>query len=420
MAVGVTQPGGVGTTIFVFDNASAADTIAYHFAEISAAFPADFVDNGTTPKSYRSKVSLQVGDTGVGTAATTLSDTNVTVIFDATKQLVYRNTQLSSWSTVFGTKTGTGNQASGRSGVNIYSSGTITTIRGNIQLYGSRITATGRLTINNALTGLTGDVVNCLLESTGTGVISGVDFGATGFPFDNIYDVDVMGAVVSGAVGITQAIVANTMERVTFGGNPPAFIRSSSLGITAKDIAFFGTPVTSDVIWTGTAATSNWVFIRPRWSGNAPKFSGGGLTNDPANGTHEYWGWDVKTVDRNGAAVANIPVKLTDIFGNVAVDTLTGANGQVTYGSGISANFTVVRDHYPDAAGAYAVRDRSPFTVEINVGPAANSNYLSRVYKFDWPGLSTGNFEDISDVVPIQDQSGGATSWHEYELGVWP
>jgi hypothetical protein len=206
------------------------------------------------------------------------------------------------------------------------------------------------------------------------------------------------------------------MERVTFGGNPPAFIRSSSLGVTAKDIAFFGTPSTSDVIWAGTAATSNWAFIRPRWSGNAPKFSGGGLTNDPANGTHEYWAFDVKVVDRNGTGVAGIPVKLTDAQGNIQVDTLTNSAGQVDFGSGITTGFVIVRDHYPDAAGAYAVRDRSPFTAEINTGLSANANYLSRAYKFDWPGLATGNFEDIGDVVPIEDQSGAPTMWTEMTL----
>jgi len=414
--MGIFQPGGPATTIYLFDDNDATNHTAgqpHTFAEIAASpFAADFVDNGTTPKSYRAKQTIQVGDLGTGTNATSLVDTNVTVIFDATKQLAYRATQLSSWTTKFGIKTGSGNIASGRSGCNIYSSGAITTIRGNIQLYGSRITATGRLTINNATAGLIGDCVNCLLESTGTGVVSGVDFGGA-TPFDNIYNVDVMGAATSGAVGIMNTIFPTTMERITICGNPTAFIRSSNTTLSAKDIAFFGTPVTSDVIWVGTAVTSNWVFIRPRWSGNAPKFSGTALSNDPANGTHEYWAFDTKVVDRNGTGVANIPVRLTDAQGNIQVNTLTDANGQINFGSGISAGFVIVRDHYLNASAVYSVRDRSPFTAEVNTGVSANLNYLSRRYKFDWPGLATGNFEDIGDVVAIEEQAGAPTAWNE-------
>ena len=57
----------------------------------------------------------------------------------------------------------------------------------------------------------------------------------------------------------------------------------------------------------------------------------------------------------------------------------------------------------------------------INTGPSANTNYLARTYKYEWPGFATitttsGTFEDISDIVPVEDQSGSPTTWVELTM----
>jgi hypothetical protein len=78
-------------------------------------------------------------------------------------------------------------------------------------------------------------------------------------------------------------------------------------------------------------------------------------------------------------------------------------------------------DHY--AVGTvYTQRHRSPFYCQVNTGIGTNTNYQQRTFYFLWPGYesvttSSGSFEDMSDVIPIEDQSSGAaTSWIEFTL----
>ena len=68
--LGVTQPAGPGTTIYLYDNASALDGIAFQSLEISSAFPADFIQHTSPNEYYQAKVDVQIGDNGTGTKAT--------------------------------------------------------------------------------------------------------------------------------------------------------------------------------------------------------------------------------------------------------------------------------------------------------------------------------------------------------------
>lgn len=82
MAAGITQPGGAGTTIMIYDDTDTSGgrpAGSYTFAQISAAFPADFVDvtvNVARPK-YKSLVDLQMGD-DIGIVCTTNGTTLLT------------------------------------------------------------------------------------------------------------------------------------------------------------------------------------------------------------------------------------------------------------------------------------------------------------------------------------------------------
>src|SRR5690349_2116530 len=92
MAAGITQPGGAGTTIMIYDDADTSGgrpAGPYTFAQISAAFPADFVDvtvAAARPK-YKSLVDLQLGDGGAGRNVTTLQATKSDLDFAATHGL---------------------------------------------------------------------------------------------------------------------------------------------------------------------------------------------------------------------------------------------------------------------------------------------------------------------------------------------
>lgn len=420
MAAGVTQPGGAGTTIYIYDDASSASGTGYTFAEIAAAFAADFVSNGTNKPSYRAKVSLQVGDTGVDTATTTLVDTaESTVIWDSTKTLIYRATQTTSWFTVLGTKIGSGNRASGKAQTTLIF-GANTTLRGTFQAYGSTLkTSTGTIVITSQASPSSSELVNCLVQNSATSGNTFTLLAAVG----NLYNADFS----SGTTGnVISSWSATSAERITVAATTPTayVLLPISASQTIKDLTLFGTPSGADFRWNpGTTAQHH--LVRPGWTQAAAKFGFAGAATTPviANATLEYALFNVKLVDGTGAAISGIPVRLTDSVGNAQVSTTTDSAGEISFGSGLLINAVAVMDHYSDGA-AYAQRHRSPFYIEINLPTMTgyNANYFGRQYYFDWPGSETvtttsGAFEDVNDIVNLQEPSGGATNWVECELG---
>jgi hypothetical protein len=416
--MGITQPGGAGTTIFLYDDSDATNHASapgpHTFAEIATAFPADFVDNGTNQKSYRAKVSVQIGDAGVGTATTTLQDTNVTAIWDNTKTLAWRATQQTSWNLNLGTKVGSGNTASGKDGC-VLVFGAISTIRGNLAVYGGAIkTTSGAISFITSV-GTVTDIQNCLIQSSVAGVAPiGPQFSGTA----NLYNIDISHATTS---QVLSQFTTTSAERITVcATSPTTFIQSAITFLFIKDLKMIGSPTTSDIRWSGAGPT-NWQFVRPVFTGAAPKFTGASSGNPSLSAaTWEYWLWDVKVVDGAGVPIAGIPVKLTDGTGEVQVNTTTVATGQVTFGSGITANAVKVMDHYL-VGTTYTQRHRSPFLAEFNTGAGMNANYPSKRYYFRWPGYesittSSGTFEDVADIVAMGDPSGGPTNWVELAL----
>lgn len=422
MAAGITQPGGAGTTIYIYDDSDTSGGRAagpYTNAQISAAFPVDWVDNGTQEKSYRAKVSLQIGDTGTGTASTTYSDTQGNVFWDAGKTLIARATQTTSWLTSLGSKVGTGNTASGRLGTKVnlgLTSGT-ELLRGKLTFYGVAL-RTARPIVYIPPSDLDGtEFVNCIIDTTlATG--NALSLGVAATRITNMYNVDFTGAT-TGSLITSWGVAA--AKRLTMAVPTPTTFFAPNAAATLEEIVLIGSPTTSDMRWTGSAAI--WNLIRPTFTGNAPKFSATGAVPNLANSTKEYWGFDVKVVDRNGNAIAGIPVKLTDVAGVDQVDTTTLSTGDLAYGSGATANHVIVADHYVTGANTYTLRQRSPFEIKCNMPDQVgyNPNYLSRHYKFNWPGsetytTSSGTFEDMNDVLNLEEQSGTPTSWIELEM----
>ena len=186
-----------------------------------------------------------------------------------------------------------------------------------------------------------------------------------------------------------------------------AFMRlTNQPSLTIKDSKFFGTPSTSDIVLLTSFGTGD--LVQPKWSGNAPKLSG--IISVPAGNFRESWLFDCKVVDGTGTGVPNVSVVLDDATGATQINTTTNAEGRVTFGSGLLANAVVVIDHVL-SGGVYSTRTRSPFTLTVN-GTIRE--------KFLWPGETSGMYEDVNTVVPLQYAGGGTTTWTEMELGSWP
>jgi hypothetical protein len=421
MAVGVTQPGGAGTTIFIYDDASSALGTGYRFAEIAAAFPADFIDAGVvgTGAEYRAKVDLQVGDTGVGTATTTLVDNvNSTVHWDSGKTLKNRNTQTTSWNYKFGTKIGSGNIAAGTNGTSLVF-GAATALSGIHAWYGCQMrqSMTGAMTFTTPTDGV-GEMVSCLLQSMVSAGTAPINVGTSSARFANIYNTHWSHAT---AAHISSNFGAVASERVSWAGSPSRFWSINTGSISPKDAVFIGTPSSADIAWGGTNALA-WRLYRPTWSGNAPKFvvvTSGFPPLDGVNETQEFRRATFKIVDRNGVGVGAIPFSLTDQFGTPILTSASNSSGDIVFATGVSAQMIPVMDHYA-VGSVYTQRHRSPFTVRVNMQDMAgfNSNYLGRVYKFNWPGYETittsaGQFDDLGEIIPIEEQSGAPTAWVE-------
>lgn len=399
---GVTQPGGAGTKICIYDDASSASGTGYTMAEISAAFPAVIVDLGTNRKAYRCIQDIQIGDLTTDAATTTLADTNVDIFFDSGKSLRTRTTQLTSWYLRLGTKVGTGDQASGKDGCTLVlgSAGTGAGWVRQAYCYGCTLRTTTGSFLQSQTDGY-GEYINCILQSSATGTTP-FSLGTVGFAFDNLYNIDISHVTTA---QVMSNFNANTAERITIAcAAPTTFLSTNGVAVAMKDVAFFGSPTQSDLRWGGTGAI-NWVLVRPLWTGNAPKFSMNGASSLAiGSATVEYRIFDTKLVDANGDGIADIPFRLTDAYGNVQIDTTTNAHGQITFGSGLTTNAVACIDHYTPSAGTYGIRDRSPFYTEINTGVGMNPAYESKAYYWNWPGSETytttsGALSDVGDVI---------------------
>jgi hypothetical protein len=406
-SLGITQPGGAGTTIYIYDDNFSGTGSGYTFQEIAIAFPADFQELGTGNRSYRSLVDVQVGDAGTGTATTTLIDADSSVSFDSGKSLRFRATQTTSWRLILGEKVGSGNQATGKRGCAMFFKNVTVTWRGMVQLYGCTVANTAGGTVSfqvvNLTTGNGSELVNCILS--GWNVYT---FGTSTGSIDNLYNLDLTGNSASSQITSIFAVAA---ERMTVGGNPVnAYIGLATASIQFKDTIFFGTPGIADLRWTNSAAT-NWTMVRPGWSlSGQPKVAGPGPTA-AASGAHEYWLASGKVVDPSGANVASIPWRLKDQFGTYLVDTTTDSNGEISFGSLLTANAVIVADWYNDGAGNPLIRHRSPFTLEVNMGVGANPAYKGSSIVFNWPGKDTvttaaGTFKDLDTVTTLYPVEG--------------
>ena len=379
-------------------------------------------------RTYRVLKHIFVGQTAGGATsnATSIVDTNVALTFDPTKVIKYRTTNTSTLTTTLGTKVGIGTEATGKNSVTMMFGGTSGTntvaFRGVVQLYGCTLLSnfsggTQALQFISQTTGAGSGMFNCIFQG-----FSGYVLGSSGAFVDTMYNVDITGDP-SAIAGVITSFFVTTAERITVGTSSGGYMMlSATSGITMKDCALFGTPALAS--FNSTGADVGWKLVRPVWASGVNKFNGTGTTVGGTGGPHEYWMFDAKVVNGAGTAISGVPIRLTDTLGNVQVDTTTGSNGEIAFGSGLTASAVITVDWSGSGAGGtLTAGHRSPFLCEVNLPTMTsyNSNYQSKRFYFNWPGYETvttsaGSFEDVNMVISLSDPTGTPTIWTEASL----
>jgi len=419
-----------GTTIQIYDDNDATGGHAvgqpHTAAEMAASTDPNVAANwvllaGNIPK-YRSLMNVRVASsTGGQTNTTTWTDQDAIFDFDNTRTISFGvaaggnspNATLN-----WGVKVGSGNRAGARNGVTVYL-GNTTLIRGNPNLYACNLVQApvggGLFQIVPTTGG--GDIIGCTLGHRGTGGTAQIVFGSSAQAVNNVFNLNAWSNVATASAGIFSTFNCTNAEEVHTGGNSySSAIRSAQSTLSAKDLTIHGTPLVADIVCNASVPIT-WTFVRPHWSGNAPKFNpmNAGVT---VGSVTEYWLLDTKIVNSAGSGVSGISVVLTDVLGNTLINTTTDANGRISFGSGLTLNAVPVMDHYGDGVN-YLTRARSPFLAQVNV-TNTNLAYNKIAFPFTWPTDANGNFEDVAVIVPISPPTGSPTTWQEYELGAWP
>jgi len=383
VGVGVTQPGGAGTTIMFQTDTSAPNGLYYRAQDFAAAFPADFVALGTTPQTYRAKVSVQNGD-GVLGAATSWKDTRGAVFFDTGRTYIVNATglgnRLTEWGSVLIGATG---EPLGYDGMTVYF-GTNPTLQGVLKFYGCSLaninpTATlARILITPNVVGTASELIDSSVFTLGTQA-----YGSNTGEMARIRRLTAAGTG-SGVNGrIVQFNCPDADEVVMFFPNGIQKINTGGY-VRIGHPTFLGPSTTAD---TQTSVAG--VYENPIWSQNVVK--GSFLTYE------EWMGFGALITNVLGVPIAGVPVSIWDPFDSryIVTDILTGAFGTLDYlgpqsiaefGQGSSPfapfrNALLVNGHNNDGVE----HEHTPFTIYINTGPLRLPQYLSRVFEFSFP-----------------------------------
>jgi hypothetical protein len=381
VAAGITQPGVAGSTIFLEDDSHADADLdgvldVYHPSDIVAKGlgSGDVTDLATLTKSFRSKATIQNGD-GSGTAVTTFEAQNMRLLFDSGKTYAVSTVGSANRWTKLGQKVqGASGKPGGRSGCTI-DFGATTTIRGNMLLYGSTLrTAVGAMNLQPGASGLSAEIVSCLLESAGN-----ISIGTAAAILQMIYNVE----FVLGGTGVISNLNAEEIERiwVVLTGSNLYFI-STGAAFNVRDGIFVGTPAAADIRFTGGVEAH---LIAHTWSGNAPKL------DIAATGVSEWGSFNTLTLDKDtGLVVAAVPVRIVDdATSEVVFDGVSDANGGITFnndpaGSGRAVFANAVRLAKHSGSGPVVTEERGPWTVQVNQTGATLPAYPGFSYKMAW------------------------------------
>jgi hypothetical protein len=302
VAVGVTQPGGAGTDIFFQTDTSAPNGLYYTEADFAAAFPVDFVDLGTTPKSYRVKVNLRNGD-GTLTDKTTWKGTRSSVFFDTGKTYLVSAVGITNRYTEFGLKaTSASGEIMGYDGLTVFF-GTNPTLQGNMKFYGSYLANVNGTAASSRVFILPAAAVTTELVDLDVFTQAGTQaFGTEAFPITLMRRVNAagLGSALNGRIvqfncqdaDFISFYFPNGQTKVSTAGyvriGNPQFIGPSSLGDSNCTVAG--------------------IFLNPIYSQNAPKLQSVGLPRE------DWFSFGVRVTDPDGNPIKGAKVDVWDDF----------------------------------------------------------------------------------------------------------
>jgi len=399
MSAGVVQPGGAGTTIFVYDNGAsdAGGDGSYSFADILAAMnilrpgqsDIEIVKGSVSGLAmarpqYMVNVSIQLGgQAGDGNNTTTLKDLNCDVDWRSGGLLYRSNAGLCELR--LGTQVGVGPLGlaaptmDGKDGCTIV--GGSMTYKADYYLFGCLLISSN---IMQFLTtgGTNQNVAGCRMIASGANNIFG-DSSSLGNWYRNVM------------VLTTGSNAINGMRQASSSGNTVVVVAalqsiSSNQGTARiQGYTFVGVPSVS-YLKPSAADASDWKIIDCTFQDDAPRVT---YTADhtAAQGVQHFGRLNTHVEDGTNP-LSGISVRLVSDVDGTVVDTATFGDGDLgfTHGPSGYANAVLLREYYR-SGGVNMVRDRT-FTLYVNMPGGAypvNPAYRGKTKTCQWPGINT-------------------------------
>lgn len=414
MADGIQQaaPGAV-VTYQNNANADAGGDSNYDLVDIIAkALPSgDFISNTTFEPSYRSRATIQSGD-GIGVATTTLRIKRATLLFDSGKTLAYSTVGSSSRITNFGDKVVTpSGKPGGKNGPNIIL-GAAPIFRGILNAYDALIrnAGTGAINIIPGTAGLSGELIDCTIETTTGAGNFAISSGSIFFPY--MYNV----VIVLGGTGVVTQFVVTYAEliKVVVGGTG-AYCFNTGGVVRIRGLVLSGSPTTADMRASG-AVDWDLVDFEPT---DAVK-----MVDDVCVPNINFWALYLPFICATDAlaGLADCPVKVLDGSGNIVVPvTYTNTLGLITHGIAGDQTQDAVKVRSAHApVGTVLYTEYGDFTFRYNLDGTVLPGYVGQEITCSWPrtlGANSVRLKNIFDTVVLQRKAGPTASFSANATG---
>lgn len=415
--MGIFQPGGVGTRIFLYDDASStgrgAATGPHTPAQIAAfcvgtGAPQDFdlmngVNSANTFSAFRlqylQSVPVRVGGAAAdGTNATSylIQDCDVFVRSSAGISLLELrpSSEISpdQITITMGQKTGdrsTGNLG-GIKGGTLHLNGT-QVLYCNLGIYGSLIQTTSNFTIQNSVGASLQEFGGSLVQHD-TAAVTPLFVLGTSDSVDNcFFENSTMTSRRTGSGGMISTLEATSLKGTMLCQSGREYFINSNSGRSVKFAKLSGTPTKADMRMV-VGGIFDAVVVEPVWSGEAPLRVV--CRSSIASPVGEWWLFDTKVVDVFGQPITGIPVYLESDIDGAVVSTTTLPDGNIVFNNpnADEDNAVLMREWFGSpnpAENTTEVRDRI-FTLTVNgfkdPGIPPIPGYMTYQSVFEWPG----------------------------------
>ena len=428
---GILQPSGTAAEIRFYDTTKSPNSLGFDEKQFASGFPYDCRFAADNSDLVLSAVDIRQGFSGQS-ADTTFVGRDGGIAFKPGKRFITASNNLTSWNWNFGVKTGGGLNAAGGKPYMVWTEGVLAGLEnydGNIRMYGLAHCGGGGVFVRGNSTLVTKEVCGCYI------VGSAANLGDTGAAGEITL---ASNNILISTVNIPTRINATDGDNniIVLGSSQTDYIITTFSDLRFARFRFVGDSTTAPGSHCFRAG-DRWMLTEPvypshlggRISATLPQIPiwgnnvGVGFPNW-IDAMQELWGINVLvTSPFTGDPVPGIPVWLDDGLGNRPVDTLTLADGTITFGTATfthgspkSPGYTIVAEE-ATLAGVLTTRTRGPWTLTVNSGPGKNPSYPTKTIKFHWPGTSTGIFRPLFIVVTLGPVGGAASDWDECLAG---